>query len=270
MAPADVSGEGLMSEKQFPPSPKRLGKLKKNGKVVKTQWVSLAAGCWAAILCLTGSLSWVRVGSLIQWLNSEVWAPEAAFKAALLMGFRVVALVLAAVAASAIALELAQSRGLLVPSLLLQGFQRYRPGSYVSRVKQGFVDGGLGLLRLAFLVLAVVPAFASFVAHAGPLVLVAREQRIALLSTFLSGVAVRVAVVFSLVAVIAYVITRWNFFRQHRMSLQEVREEHKEGEGDPHFKATRKHEHAALVFAELERRVRRSKVVVVRRASKTK
>lgn len=259
-----------MTEKQFPPSPKRLGKLEKEGKVVKTQWVALAAGYWVALLCLTGTLSWVRAGSLIQWLNCEVWAPEAALQAALLMGFRVVALALAAVAASAVALELAQSRGLLVPSLLLQGFQRYRPGSYLSRVKQGFAEGSLGLVRLVSLVLGVVPAFSSFVAQAGALAAVEQEQRVAVLSAVVWGVAVRVAVVLSLVAVIAYGFTRWKFFHQHRMSLHELREEHKEAEGDPHLKAARKHEHAALVFADLERRVRRSKVVVVRRAPRTK
>jgi len=49
------------------------------------------------------------------------------------------------------------------------------------------------------------------------------------------------------------------------MSLQEMKDEHKEDEGDPHAKAARKHEHKMLLFAEIEKRVRRSKVVVVSR-----
>ena len=258
-----------MSSKEFPPSPRRLGKLEKEGKIVKTQWVGTAASCWAAIFCLAGTLSWVRVGSLIQWLNCEVWAPEAALKAALMMGFRVVALALAAVALSATALELAQSRALFLPSLLLQGFQRYRPGSYLSRVKQGFLDGCFGLVRLACLLLAVAPLFALFSAQSALLVVAGQDQVVSLLSTMVWALATRVAIVFSVVAAVAYGFTRWNFFRQHRMSLHELREEHREGEGDPHLKAARKHEHAALVLADLERRVRRSKVVVVRRAPRS-
>lgn len=259
-----------MSNREFPPSAKRLGKLSKEGKVIKSQWVALAGSYWAAVLCLTGTLSWVRIGSLIQWLNCEVWAPEAALKAALLMGLRVVALALAAVAVSAIALELAQSRGLFVPTLLLQGFQRYRPGSYLSRVKHSFMEGCLGLLRLAGLLFVVLPAFVAFASQAGLLLTVEPEQRLSLLSAAVWGVAVRVGVLLSLVALLAYGFTRWKFFRQHRMSLHELREEHREGEGDPHLKAARKHEHAALVMADLERRVRRSKVIVVRRAPRKK
>lgn len=259
-----------MSEKQFPPSARRLGRLEREGKVVKTQWVALASGCWGATLCLAGTLSWVRGGSLIQWLNCELWAPELVLKAALLDGFRVVALAIGAVAVSAVVLELAQSRALIVPSLLLQGFQRLRPGSYLSRVKQGFVEGALGLVRLVGLVLAVTPAFVALAMHSRVLLAVERQQMLGLLRAMVWGLAVRVAILLSLVAVIAYGFTRWRFFRQHRMSLHELREELKEGEGDPHLKASRKHEHAALVFADLERRVRRSKVVVVRRAPRSK
>lgn len=259
-----------MSNREFPPSAKRLEKLSKQGKIVKSQWVALAGGYWAAALCLTGTLSWVRIGSLIQWFNCEVWAPEAALKAALLMGLRVVALVLAAVAVSAIALELAQSRGLFLPTLLLQGFQRYRPGSYLSRVKHGLVEGCLGLLRLAGLLLLVVPAFVAFVSRFWLLLMVQQDQRTQLLTATVWGVAVRVGVLLSLFALLAYGFTRWRFFRQHRMSLHELREEQREGEGDPHVKAARKHEHAALVTADLERRVRRSKVIVVRRAPRKK
>jgi flagellar biosynthesis protein FlhB len=52
------------------------------------------------------------------------------------------------------------------------------------------------------------------------------------------------------------------------MTLQEVREEHKEDEGDPHQKSQRKHEHRAMLMSEVEKRVRRAKVVIVRRTGK--
>jgi flagellar biosynthetic protein FlhB len=53
--------------------------------------------------------------------------------------------------------------------------------------------------------------------------------------------------------------------KQHRMSLQEVKEEYKESEGDPHLRAARKHEHQALAMADVERRVKNSKVLVIRK-----
>jgi flagellar biosynthetic protein FlhB len=53
--------------------------------------------------------------------------------------------------------------------------------------------------------------------------------------------------------------------RQHRMSLEEAREEYKEDEGDPHMKSARRHEHEAMILSELARRVRSAKVIVVSR-----
>lgn len=53
--------------------------------------------------------------------------------------------------------------------------------------------------------------------------------------------------------------------KEHRMTLEEVKEEFKESEGDPHLRAARRHEHQALAMAEIEKRVRNSKVLVIRR-----
>jgi flagellar biosynthesis protein FlhB len=49
------------------------------------------------------------------------------------------------------------------------------------------------------------------------------------------------------------------------MSFEELREEHRESEGDPHFRAARRHEHQAMALAEIEKRVRNAKVLVIRR-----
>ena len=51
------------------------------------------------------------------------------------------------------------------------------------------------------------------------------------------------------------------------MSLEELREEYKQEEGDPYVRAARRHEHQMLALGELEKRVRNAKVIVVRRSS---
>ena len=51
--------------------------------------------------------------------------------------------------------------------------------------------------------------------------------------------------------------------RQNRMSLQELKDEFKESEGDQHFKSAQKQEHRAMLFSEIRKRVQRAKVVVV-------
>lgn len=255
-----------MSEGQFPPSIRRLQKLRKDGKVIKTQWVTLACGYWAVVLAMPLTLSWVGDGTLLQWGGYKVWAPGIAFSEALVAGGRAVALPLAALAFGAVAAEVAQTRGLFLPSLLLKGFHRYRPGSYLSRVKQGLVDVSLGLLRCAVLFIAVLPVFVVMLAQSGSAIGLDGEQVSGVLSNLVWSVALRAGAVLALVAAVAYAVVRWRFFRENRMSLHDVREEHKESEGDPHLKSARKHEHRVLLMAELERRVKRSKVIVVRRA----
>jgi len=258
-----------VAEKQFPPSPRRLAKLRKDGKIVKSQWVAIALSYWAMVLCAPLTLSWVRGKTLIHWLNYEVWTPSAALQAALGVGFRAVALLLSAVVCSALLTEVAQSRGLLLPSLLSKGFHRYRPGAYLSRVSQACADVCMGLVRCAVLVVVMAPVFSAFITHSRLLVVLRGEQVVAVLSAFVYSVVLRGGAVLSLIACIAYGLARWRFFRQNRMTLQDLREEHKEGEGDPHLKSARKHEHMVLVMSELERRVKRSRVIVVRRTKRS-
>jgi flagellar biosynthetic protein FlhB len=116
------------------------------------------------------------------------------------------------------------------------------------------------------LLLVVVPAFCALEAQSSLLFGLEGQQRATLLGAAVRELVWRIGSLLGLLAAVSYGLARWKFFREHRMSLHELREEHREGEGDPHLKAARKHEHAALVMADLERRVRRSKVIVVRRA----
>ena len=69
----------------------------------------------------------------------------------------------------------------------------------------------------------------------------------------------------TVLAMAGYGMARWRFFRQQSMSLEELREEFKQEEGDPHIRAARKHEHEMLVMGEIEKRVRQAKVIIVRK-----
>lgn len=60
-----------------------------------------------------------------------------------------------------------------------------------------------------------------------------------------------------------YLATRRRFMNDNSMSLDEVRREHKEDEGDPHVRSHRKALHEAMIMQELVKRVRSSKVIIV-------
>jgi flagellar biosynthesis protein FlhB len=87
------------------------------------------------------------------------------------------------------------------------------------------------------------------------------------LTEFIRSVVLRGTVILGLLAIASYALVRWRFFARNKMSLEELREEYKQEEGDPHIRAARRHEHQMLAMGELEKRVRNAKVIVVRRAS---
>lgn len=256
-----------MSEKEFPPSIKRLQKARREGKTVKSRMVSSAVEWWALLLVLFPAFTWVRNGTLVQWGNYRVWTPEVALVEASWLGCKVVGILVGIVSASGFAVGVAQSKGLFLPSQLLRGVEQYKPGSFIARVKQSCIDVILGLVRVCFVLLLVGPIIIA-VAHIHPSAFEgSKGQAYHGFCRLIRGVFVQGGYALIVIAIVAYALARWRFYKQLRMSLQEVKDEHKEDEGDPHTKAARKHEHRALLFSEAEKRVRRSKVVVVRRYS---
>lgn len=255
-----------MSEKQFPPSIRRLNKARKDGKIVKSRLVSVCVSWWFLILLIGPSLAWVRDGTLIQWLNYKVWTPQVALSEALWEAFKISGLLVGIVAGSGLIAGLAQTRGLFLPSQLLKGFEQYKPGAYIGRLRQNVVDALLGIGRCSVVLVFVLGPLGALMGAqptaigSSPQLLFAVYWSMVKMTLLLGGVS------FTLLGVVAYALVRWKFYRQMRMSLQEVRDEHKEDEGDPHTKSARKHEHRALLFSEVEKRVKRSKVVVVSRA----
>jgi len=256
-----------MSEKEFPPSIRRLEKARKDGKIVKSRMVNLAVTWWVLLLVLFPGFAWVRDGSLVQWLNYKVWTPQVAFVQASWLGLKVIALLVGAVAGSAVVVELAQTKGLFLPSQLLQGASQYKPGAFIGRVKQACIDVALGMIRCGLILILVAPVVISLLGITPSAFDGATGEASHGFYLLLRSVFVRGGYGLLIIAVVAYALARWRFYRQLKMSLQEVKDEHKEDEGDPHTKAARKHEHRMLLFSDIEKRVRRSKVVVVRPAT---
>lgn len=250
-----------MSDKQFPPSIKRLVKARRDGKVVKSRMVTVCAGWWVFFLLLYPTRAWVRNGTLIQWLNYQVWSPQTALIGAMREGGLVLFVSVGSLALVALIVGIAQTKALFCPSQLMGGFQQYKPGAYLSRIRQNTVDSFAGCVRCLCVVVLVAPVLVL----AGTLSPGSSLGSFFLLGSMLRSVMLRGALALTVIAVASYGVAWWKFMRQYRMSLQEMKDEHKEDEGDPHAKAARKHEHKMLLFAEIEKRVRSSKVVVVSR-----
>jgi type III secretion protein U len=160
-----------------------------------------------------------------------------------------------------------QSGWLVSLSSFKNGFQKVQPLSYISRLREGVTDGALGLVRSTIVWVMLLPVVYALVMVSGMLLDASSADALAVLTSFIRSVVLRGAGTLGLIAVASYALVRWRFFARNKMSLEELREEYKQEEGDPYVRAARRHEHQMLALGELEKRVRNAKVIVVRRSS---
>jgi type III secretion protein U len=81
-------------------------------------------------------------------------------------------------------------------------------------------------------------------------------------ATLLKAIMIATAVVFSIVAGMDLLLQRHLFFREQKMSKDEVKREYKEMEGDPHIKHHRKSVHREIMMEAGRQAVRKSSAVV--------
>jgi flagellar biosynthetic protein FlhB len=252
-----------MSDKEFPPSIKRLTKARKEGKIVKSRMVSLAASWWGLILVLFPAFAWVRNGTLVQWSDYKVWTPQVALAEASWLGLKVLVFLTGVVAVASCSVEVMQAKGLFAPSQLLKGAEAYQPGALIGKIKQALLDSAVGLVRCLLLGIVLYPILVS-ITKIEPSAFIGIESDAEIgFVRVVRQLLLRGGMFLLLIAAVGYFLARWRFLKGLRMNLQELKDEHKENEGDPHSKAARKHEHRMLLMSEVEKRVKRSKVVIV-------
>ncbi len=72
----------------------------------------------------------------------------------------------------------------------------------------------------------------------------------------------KVCLIFIFISLADYMLQRWNFMKNMRMSKDEVKREYKQDEGDPHVKGERKRLHREMVFGDVKQAVKKSDAVV--------
>jgi flagellar biosynthetic protein FlhB len=176
-----------------------------------------------------------------------------------------VLLTVGAAAGGAALAGVVQTRALLALTLLTKGVRELAPLRYPSRLRDGATDAALGVVRGVVLISVLTLPVWTLVQSVGVLLEAAPQQVLAALLKVVRWSVLRLVGVVVVFGAISFGWVRWRFTVRNRMSIEELREEYKQEEGDPHIRAARRHEHQALALGDLEQRVRRAKVVVVRR-----
>ncbi|HYD62317.1 MAG TPA: type III secretion system export apparatus subunit SctU [Noviherbaspirillum sp.] len=261
-----------MSEKTEQPTHKKLRDARKKGDVPRSKDASKALLVWGLFgyLILFGDRIVTAMEALMQWSGENAYAPfpvvlpafiDMAMQQLILAGLPVIGIVV-----------LLGILGEVVITGPVFAVEKIKPGfdklNVIGNVKNLFsmrnlieaLKSMIKVFALSYLLWDII------VSNIGPLMLVPAAGMPALniaLATLLKAVLITTALVFSVVAGIDILLQRQLYFRQQRMSKDEVKKEYKESEGNPEIKHARKGLHREIMMDSSRSAVRRASAVVV-------
>ncbi len=262
------------NDKPFDATEQKLRQARAQGDIPRSSELNAALmylGLWGGVVFLGAFAAprWLNMAR--RALGGEAW-PELSGRAAMafgrdLGGYAVFAtLVVVALMGLCILLGLLAQRSIIfTPSKLAPDIKRINP---FKNAAQKFGRTGLVgfAISLGKAVLVAVGGYLLFQALLGSITdaaFMAEKQWVVGLGEILDRclyLALGVAVIF---AAVDLLWKRLDFLRRQRMSRKEVMDEHKESEGDPHFKAARRQKGYDLVMRRMLDDVQKADVVIV-------
>jgi type III secretion protein U len=281
-----------MSEKNLPPSQKRLQDARKKGDVAKSGDITSAATFIGALLglWLTGERTvhmlqnlWGQVIRQIadprfgyEPLQSIAGSPHDLLKpvqgpgvhqqdgaladaitALLINSAQTLVLatlpLIALVLICAVMASFFQVGGLLAWQRLNPDMNRLNPAEGLKRLfsTRSLIDLAKAIVKTLLMASVVWLVIQAFIPQALQLGYAAKAALLALIATPLFKTCTWAVVIFIVMAGVDYVHQRFEFIKQNRMSKDDVRQEHKDQQGDPMHQSMRKSLHFDLLFNSL-------------------
>ncbi|MFT3842392.1 MAG: EscU/YscU/HrcU family type III secretion system export apparatus switch protein [Myxococcaceae bacterium] len=257
-----------MSEKTEQPTDKKLREARKQGQIARSRLLSAAAASFGGLLGLLAFRD-ANVARLKTWTVKLFTTPDLSPAVAMREAVSLLAVSVAPVLAGAFL-------GALLASIAMAGFQ-FEPSSVAPKldrldpaqgIKKVFNLGQLfevskGLVVAMVIALIVWGAVSDDASAAFNAIQLQGGAPFAVLIGLLLPVVVKGLAVLLVLGGVDYGIARWRHRRQLMMTKEEVKQEHKQSEGDPHHKAKRKAVHRQLIAGGPARGVHKASAVVV-------
>jgi type III secretion protein U len=257
-----------MSEKTHQPTHKKLEDARKKGQIPRSKLFTSAAVTLGGLAATTVFLD-ETTQRLTGWTRATLSNHDLAPTAALEQAVRVLALCVAPSLAGAlfgaVAASVAQSGLQFQADAVAPKLERLNP---VEGIKKLFSVRQLVDVLKGLLVAAIIGwLFWGAVTEHGPLAFVALQHdgrsALAALATVLRPVVLKAAVVLVALGVADWALAKHRHVKDLMMSHEEVKQEHKNSDGDPHQKAKRKSLHKQLANGGNARGVQKASAVVV-------
>ncbi len=236
------------ASKSEAPSQRKIDEARRHGDVAKSpdvsQWASLAA-VTGVVACMGGSMARDLAAKLVPFIEH----PDAfdmdggnlvlIMRQAFMAAAPIIAIVMFSAAMAGVAGNLVQTGFLFAPDKLAPDFGRLSPMSGLKRMfgLDGFIGFGKGLIKFG-MVCAV--AWFTLKPHVSEFQNLTNAQPVVVLTIALAMVRalfISVLALYGVGAILDWFLQRQRFMDRMKMSKQELKDEHKQNEGDPHIKA---------------------------------
>lgn len=265
--------EETPGEKTFDPTPRRRSDAAKKGDVLRSKEVATVAATGTGALALLGLGPWLadsmaataRAGFMFDRGALDGFAPGAAMAnaaAAILPPVMALGLIAALVT---VVSQLLLGEGRFVPGNAAFKASRINPLSGLKRIFgwQGLIELGKGLLKLGLLggiawfwAAAQLPAL--LVLGRSPL-----EAQIGIATGAITGLVGALLAGLAVIAMIDYPLQRFQRDKRLKMSLQDMRDEHKQAEGSPEMKSARRQRQRDLARGGVAKAMKEAQFVIV-------
>ena len=229
-------------------TPKRLQQARERGEIAQSQevqvWATLCGGALAlAMLAPPAAERAMRVGLRFlerpEQLRVDFSSMREGVGGILLEMAVILAPTLLLLALFGVACGLAQAGPMSAPQRLAPDFGKLSPLKGAQRLfsLRALIDLLKSLLKLAVVTAVLVVVLRPYVPGLEQWAALSPAAALARSDALLVRIAAAVAAVTTLVAAADYMYQRFSFLARMRMTKQELREEFKEADGDPHIKA---------------------------------
>lgn len=246
MAAADDS-----ADKTEQPTPYRLEQARQKGSVAKSielnGWIALVVGC--AFLTMAGSAMVEAVLALARYtfanaarLPLDVDTSALALGEGVVSALAMIAPFLAVMAITAIVANLAQIGGLFAPGLVTPNFTRLNPAEGLKRIfaVRTLFELAKSLIKVAGVACIAVAVFRSRIDELLALAWLNPSQVVQVLGSMAVHLAAAILAFLLVLALADLLFVRRQYLGKMRMSRRDLRDEHKNREGDPEIKARRR------------------------------
>jgi type III secretion protein U len=260
-----------MSEKNEPPTPKKLREAREKGQVAKSRDLVQAMLFIVIFAMLMGSNQ-----ANVRTLGTLVVLPGDLYTLPFLVAVRelstsainaasaVLSPLIGAVMLTAIAGNVVQTGFLLAFKAMKPNLNKLNPGAQLKNMfsvknLMEFVKSIIKITVLAIILYMVIKGGLRDLLYSATCGL---NCALAIGGKMLFQVVAYAGAIFMIVAAFDYFLQYTQHMKELRMSKDEIKREYKEAEGDPHIKSKRKQFHHELLMEDTRQRVRKSSVLV--------